>query len=119
MAQGQQDLVPRNLPYGGRQQFVQASRQAGLPLSSATGRANPPVPTRGAAPNAAETVRPDMDVFDYITPGEVPGLETTPEGRMDRLVTEISRLAVQSPNPMIRGWAAAFLRRRLNRGNEE
>jgi hypothetical protein len=118
MAQGGQDLVPRNLPYGGRQDYVASAQAAGVPISSrsrATGR-RPPA-KRGAGPGGEELIRPDLDVFDYASPADIPGVDVSPQGRQMRLEQEMAALATGSPNPLVRGIATTWLRRRrVNQG---
>ncbi len=115
MARGDQDLVPRNLPYGGRQAYIDTARQAGVPIAS---RPLPPggppqaAPPRGAAPGGEELITPDMDVFSYASPDETLNPDMSLEGRTAQLESEMAYLAQASPNPLVRALAVAFLKRR-------
>ena len=110
MARGQQDLVPRNLPYGGRQKFVQASKAAGVPLASGAVQGASAPPGRGVGPG--QVITPDMDIFDYGAPANFAGEDLSPQGRQAAAEQQMTRIALESPNPLARAIAATWLRRR-------
>jgi hypothetical protein len=110
MGRGDQDLVPRNLPYGGRQAYVAAARQAGVPLSSRPGPRRGPVGFNAA--QEPELVPPDLDVLQHANPEEIPGFDLSPQGQEARLMADMEWLAVSSANPLVRGTAALWLERR-------
>jgi hypothetical protein len=105
-----EDLVPRNMPYGNRKAYVANAKQAGVPTESRP-QVRPTAPKRGRAAGSlpAEAIGPDLDLTQFMSPEEVPGVDISPEGQMGRLTAEMTRLASSSPNPIVRGVARTWL----------
>jgi hypothetical protein len=106
-----EDLVPRNMPYGNRKAYVENARAAGVPTESRP-QVRPTSPSkrgRAAGSLPAEAIGPDLDLTQFMSPEEVPGVDISPEGQMGRLAAEMTRLASSSPNPIVRGVARTWI----------
>jgi hypothetical protein len=104
-----EDLVPRNLPYGGRKMYVQNAKAAGVPVQSKPAMGTPKVRGRAAPTGQPEAIGADLDLTQYVAPEQIPGVDISPQGQQDRLSAEMTRLAASSPNPIVRSIAQTWL----------
>jgi hypothetical protein len=104
-----EDLVPRNLPYGGRKMYVQNAKQAGVPVQSKPGMGAPKVRGRAGPAGQPEAIGADLDLTQYVDPQQIPGVDISPQGQQQRLLDEMVRLGASSPNPIVRGIARTWL----------
>ena len=84
MVRSSEDLVPKGLPYGSRQDTVAQMKAANVPLSSASGGGAPPGPASAVSPAAAPAPaapvsRAGLAGFDVLANREpTPQFQATP-----------------------------------------
>lgn len=105
-----QDLVPDNLPYGERQNTVDAMQNAGLPTASTGGPSlmPSPGPVGGSAPIGGPG--PGMDFLDEVDPAAI--REPGPQPSVDPVVNQYlnwQQIAQNSPNTVMRAVANRVL----------
>jgi hypothetical protein len=105
-----QDLVPKGLPQGSRQQIVQQMQEANVPLSSEGGGVGPTPSTAAVSPAAAGSAAPvsrqglsNFDVFQNREP--TPDFQGNPN--LDPVALFQARLA-ESPNTALRYYFGRF-----------
>jgi len=98
-----EDLVPKGLPQGGRQQIVQQMQEADVPLSSEGGGSNALAPSSNAASPgplapAPPVSRQDLSSFDALANRQpTEGFQATPQRQvMFEKVRQSDNLVMQS-----------------------